>query len=133
ATKSAYTLTKSDLGKQVSVRVTASKTAYSKVVLTADAPAIDKGVLAVDRVPTIKGTVKVGKTLTASSKGWSASSVSLRYAWFSDGVLVQFSSSSKYKLTWEDRGTTITVKVRGTKQGYVPVELVDAPESVAKG
>lgn len=133
ATKSSYTLTKSDLGKQITVQVTASKSGYSKMVLTTDAPTIDKGVLAVDRVPTIKGTAKVGKTLTASSKGWSASSVSLRYAWYADGVLVQFSSSSKYKLTWEDRGTSITVKVRGTKEGYVPVELAEAPESALYG
>ena len=58
---------------------------------------------------------------TILSKGWNASGVTKKYAWYANGELIQFSTSNKLKLTWEEKGAVITVEVVGSKQGYVKV------------
>ncbi len=69
-------------------------------------------------VPTIKGTAKVGRTLTAASGTWAPKPTSLGYRWYRSGKAIAKASKSSYKLTKSDAGKTITVKVTAKKAGY---------------
>jgi len=132
ATKASYTLVAADLGAEITVKVTASASGYTSLPLTSEATdEVEAGIITVSKAPTIKGTVKVGKTLTATSTGWSPSSVTKKYAWYADGELIQLSTSNKLKLTWAEKGAVITVKVVGSKQGYTKAESALSAPTVA--
>jgi hypothetical protein len=126
ATKSYYYPVFADLGKEISVRVTAKLTGYTSLVATSAVSAdVIEGVFTT-KTPTVSGTVKVGKTLTAKAGTWNGAP-SFKYSWYADGELVQLSSSNTLKLTWEHKGAVITVTVTGTQQGYV--KAVSAPST----
>ncbi|HEX4442351.1 MAG TPA: hypothetical protein VHZ81_02155 [Galbitalea sp.] len=132
ATASSYVLAPADLGTTISVSVAAKRSYYSSLSLTSDPTAtVIPGVLAVTAAPTIKGTLKSGMTLTASSGGWTGntvatSSVTKRYFWFvSDGTgipdlgdLVQVGTSSTLKLAYWAQGLKVSVYVTGVEDGY---------------
>ncbi len=69
-------------------------------------------------VPTISGTLQPGSTISANTSGWD-SGVSFSYIWFKDGA--QVSTSSSYQIDSSDVGSTFTVQVTGTKNGYSSV------------
>jgi len=120
ATKSFYTLTSTDVDSRISLRVTAALTAYTTISATsASTEAIDLGEL-VAGTPRISGVAEEGKTLVAKSGTWSGSPT-LKYAFFADGELVQFSTATKFIPTWEEVGTVITVQVTGSQKGYTKV------------
>ena len=118
ATKSTYKPVFADLNKALSVQVVAKLAGHRQLAVTsAAADDVIAGVFTTT-TPTISGTVKVGKTLTAKPGTWNGAP-SFKYAWYADGELVQFSSSSTLALTWEHEGAVITVAVTGAQQGYV--------------
>lgn len=59
---------------------------------------------------TISGTVKVGRTLTASSS-FTGKISGRSYTWYRSGAVISGAKSSTYKLTSADKGKTIKVKV----------------------
>lgn len=77
-----------------------------------------KPALANTPVPTISGTLQPGSTISANTSGWD-SGVSFSYIWFKDGA--QVSTSSSYQVDSSDVGSTFTVQVTGTKNGYSSV------------
>lgn len=145
-THSTYTLTSSDLGHAISVTVTAKKTDYTSLVSPSAATAdVAKGDLAVTQVPTIKSSqkgnvFKAGKSVSATSSGWTANGVSTtsvtkRYFWFvydasvetsgpTIGDLVSVSTSSSFTLpSWtKGLGLSVAVYVVGTKTGFAGVQ-----------
>jgi hypothetical protein len=129
ATGVSYKTSASDVGTHITVTVTASRPGYVALVDTSLPTAeIAPGDLVAGTV-TLAGTAKVGSVLTAKSTGWTAGT-SLKYAFFADGELVQLSPSAKLKLTFEEKGTTITVIAIGAKFGY---EKTESAESSARG
>ena len=135
ATKSTYTVVKADLGATLTATITAKKTDYTTLPLTsASTDTVAPGTLAVTAAPTISGTVKVGKTLTASSKTWTANGVATTsekktYNWYvSDsnsgapiGDPIQSSTSSTFTIPASAAGQFITVTVTGTLASYTTV------------
>lgn len=67
--------------------------------------------------PKIKGTAKVGKTLTATPGKWTAGT-KFTYQWHANGKAISKATSAKYKITKAHKGKTITVRVVGKKPGY---------------
>jgi len=63
--------------------------------------------------PTISGTVKVGETLSAGVTTLS-DSTNISYRWFANGTAISGATSNTYKLTVNEAGKTITVKVTAT-------------------
>jgi len=117
ATASTYVLAFNDLDARMSVEVTASSTGYTpKVAVSEQTDAVNPGEL-VAGIPSIVGTTKVGSSLTARNGGWSAAAT-LRFRFMADGEVVQYSTSNKLLLTWEERGTVITVEVVGSQPGF---------------
>ena len=131
ATKSSYTLTKSDAGKKISVKVTGSKSGYETTSKTSKAVTVKKQLTSTS-TPTISGTKKVGKTLKASVKAWAPAKVTLKYQWLRDGKAISKATKSSYKLTKSDAGKKISVKVTGSKSGYTSVSKTSKSLTVAK-
>lgn len=76
--------------------------------------------------PTIRGTVKVGRALTASVGSWQPSPVTLGYQWLKNGSPVSGATKASYTLTPADLGATMSVRVIGSKSGYTPTAKTSA-------
>ena len=70
-------------------------------------------------VPTILGSASVGSTLTASPGRWGPAPVTLSYEWYSNGAPVSGATSSVFTIPLSHIGKKITVKVTGSKTGYL--------------
>ena len=74
--------------------------------------------------PTITGTAKVGLTLTAVAGTWSPAPVNLTYQWSAGGIPIVGATASTYVVVAANIGKSITVKVTGTKLGYITVSKI---------
>jgi alpha-tubulin suppressor-like RCC1 family protein len=132
ATGASYTLVAADAGKTVTVTVTGSKPGYTTVTKPAPGKVVGKGTLTAP-VPRIAGTAKVGKTLTAKAGAWTKDT-KLGYQWLANGKVVKKGpKATTVKLTKAMQGKKITVKVTGSKAGYITVTKIStASKPVAK-
>lgn len=131
ATKNTYQVASADAGKSLQVRVTASKTGLPNG--TATSAAVKAGnKLTKTPTPTISGPAKVGKTLKVKAGSWKPSKVTLTYQWLRDGAPIAKATKTSYKLTKADAGRKISVRVTGSKTGYVSVTKTSKAKSVAK-
>ena len=120
ATATTYTLTDSEEGKTVKVRVSFTDDAGNEESLTSAAtdtvearpnsPATGQ--------PTISGTVQVGETLTAATFGIAdedgLSSAVYHYQWVADGADIAGATATTYTLADADEGAAIKVRVSFT-------------------
>lgn len=120
ATKSTYRLAKSDRGDRIAARVTASSPGLASKSVTSASVKVYLPLTATP-VPRISGTTTVGHTLTVKPGTWKPSKVHLTYRWYRDGAAIGRATHSTYKLVSADRGSTISVKVTGSKSGYLSV------------
>ncbi len=120
ATENQYTVTKADLGKRLTVTVTGS--APGLVATSRTSAPTDPVAYQVQKAPTpkIKGTAKVGKTLTVTTGTWSPK-VSFSYQWKEDGVAIAKATKASYKIAPAQAGKKITVTVTGKKANYTTV------------
>lgn len=118
ATASSYTLTAADSGKEISVKVTGSKTGYDKATKS-----VAKTWALAKKTPSISGTPTVGKALTAVPGSWT-SGTTFTYQWYRNGVAISNAKAATYKLTATDAGKQFSVKVTGVKQGYTTASMV---------
>ncbi|MDQ0866456.1 hypothetical protein QF036_004037 [Arthrobacter globiformis] len=88
---------------------------YAAVVETLTAP-----------TPTVKGTAKVGYTLTAVPGTWGPAGVTLKYQWKANGVAITGATAATSKLTAAQVGKTLTFSVTGTKTGYTTATKTSA-------
>ncbi|MFT4108754.1 Ig-like domain repeat protein [Propionicimonas sp.] len=65
--------------------------------------------------PKLTGTVKVGRTLKASTGTWGyAADASFTYEWLRNGAVIAGATTSSYKLTADDAGRGVQVRVTAT-------------------
>ncbi|ABM09716.1 hypothetical protein AAur_3453 [Paenarthrobacter aurescens TC1] len=76
--------------------------------------------------PTISGTAAVGSTLTAAPGTWTTGTA-LGYQWFRNGTAIVGATSATRVLAAADQGTSLTVRVTGTKAGYATAVRESAP------
>lgn len=134
ATAKTYTpASAAQLGKRISVRVTAATADYTSYVATsAQTVAVKAGALTAP-VPTISGTVRVAKSLTAKPGTWT-SGTALKYQWYLSGKPISGATRSTLGIASGYYGKTIQVRVTGTKSGYTTVvKASKATSKVAKG
>ncbi|WP_434172909.1 carboxypeptidase regulatory-like domain-containing protein [Clavibacter michiganensis] len=131
ATGSAYTLVAADLGKKITITVTANKTGYTSLakssaatatVVAAPSPVAFTTVPA----PTISGTPKVGTPLTAATGTWAPVPTTFAYRWFVANVAVTGATASTYTPVAADVGKRITVTVTGSRTGYTTAAKTSA-------
>lgn len=81
--------------------------------------------------PKIKGTYKVGKTLSASRGEWITTGVTVHYQWYAAGKKIAHATGSKLKLTGAMRHKRISVKVTGSKARYASATVTVKGKTVA--
>ena len=119
-----------ELGKSISVRVTASKDEHTPGVL--DAPAtgpVVKGELVNTAPPAVSGDGEVDAVLTATPGAWSAVPDATEVRWKSDGKIISGASARQLTLTRAMVGTTITSVEIAKRAGFVNAAAV-APQAV---
>ncbi len=128
ATAATYTVTASDAGKTVSVKVTGTLAGYNTAPKTSAVKPVPLQML-MTKIPTIAGTVKVGQTLSAKPGAWTFDTA-FKYQWLRGGKAISGATKSSYKLSAADAGTKVTVKVTGTKTGYTTASKTSAAKSI---
>lgn len=132
ATTASYTPVPADLDKTVTVQVTGSRPGYDSVARTSAPTApVALGTFASSPTPTIAGTPVFGGTVTAEAGSWD-DGTALTYQWFSGGEPVPGATGAGYSPTADDLGSTLAVRVTGTKAGYATTARTSAEsEAVA--
>ncbi|MEE9965119.1 MAG: carboxypeptidase-like regulatory domain-containing protein, partial [Propionicimonas sp.] len=131
ADKTTYVLTEAEVGKAITVKVTASKAGYEPTTTESEATATVTAETLAYEAPTITGTPTFGETLNAAAGTWT-DGATLSYQWYRDGDKITGATGADYTLGVDDVGAAITVKVTGTKTGYLAhTETSAATASVA--
>ncbi|MFT3888917.1 MAG: alkaline phosphatase [Arachnia sp.] len=131
ATSKSYTLTKADAGREISVRAWGSRAGYTPTSRTSK-PVVVAKVLSATPTPAVSGTAKVGSKLTVKVGTWQPAPVKVGYQWLRDGKAISKATKSSYTVTGSDAGKKISVKVTGSRSGYVSVSRTSKSVSVAK-
>jgi hypothetical protein len=125
-TSTSYLLTAADLGKSLQLRVIAWKSGYTSVSASSSTVTVQPAPVQVTLkkfsktgTPTLSGTAKVGSTVKVKSKGsWSPKPASYGYQWYANGVEISGAVNSSLKLTADQNGKQVTLKLIGKKSGY---------------
>ncbi|MDT4919713.1 MAG: hypothetical protein QOI15_615 [Pseudonocardiales bacterium] len=122
ATALTYTLGPADVGKRISVRVTATEPGYTTGSASSQRTAlVQPGVLTCVSRPQIVGTPKVGRRLRADSGYWQpVTPTTFHYRWFADGEPIPNATHRSFVLTRSQRGERVAVHVRASTAGYQP-------------
>ena len=123
ATSATHALAPSSFGKELSVRVTASKAGNLPVTVEPRGVKIGVGaapVAASKNAPKITGSLTSGSTLTASTGLWNVDGLTFTFQWKRNGVDVADATSRSYLLTAADVDAKLTVAVTATRTGYAP-------------
>lgn len=116
ATSRSHTISTSDAGRYLSVRVTAYRAGYT----TTSKTSAKTGVPMYAKIrPTLSGTARAGSVLTVKVGSWTPTPTRYRYQWYRDGKALVGKTSTRYTLTRSDRGRSVTAKVTASRTGYV--------------
>ncbi|MFD7021600.1 hypothetical protein [Promicromonospora sukumoe] len=129
ATSSTFTVPASAAGKKITVTVTGLKQYYESAATSAPTATVAPGTFTSPR-PTVKGTVKVGRTLTVSPGTWSPAPSSLKYVWKANGTTVSTRSTNTLVVPASAKGKRLTVTVTGSRTGYTPRSVASTATSV---
>ena len=136
ATDSTYTLVAADEGKTIKVQVTFTDDAANEETLASAATVAIAAMSSPNAgAPTIKGTAKVGETLTVDTTGMAQGLVraTFSYQWISnDGSAdtnIPNATDSAYTLVASDEGRTIKVRVSFTNDSGNEETLTSAATS----
>ncbi|WP_182376637.1 ExeM/NucH family extracellular endonuclease [Nocardioides sp. WS12] len=135
ATTSTYTPVVADLGKVITLRVTASAEGLLDGVATsAPTAAVAQGTIVNTSLPTVSGTAKVGNKLIATAGTWTPTPASVSYQWLADGVPISGATGSILQLKGPLAGKRISVRMTARATGYTDALAVSAATApVVKG
>lgn len=133
ATTTNYTLTVTDLGKEINLRATGKKAGFEdSVALSNVVVATAGGALQATVQPAITGTAASGSTLRVEPGTWSQASPTFKYQWLRNGAPIPSATSSSYRLTTEDAGQNVAVTVLASKTGFADGSANAAAVAVAR-
>ncbi len=133
-TAATYTPVSADIGKTLTVTVTATRAGFTTATSPGTVTAVVLGLpFTTSPPPTITGTKTVGSTLTAGTTGWKPSTgVTFTYVWKradpSSGVTTTIprATAKTYKVVAADKGQFLTVTVTAKKTGYATTTVTSA-------
>ncbi|GAA4753879.1 hypothetical protein GCM10023350_44010 [Nocardioides endophyticus] len=125
ATSSSYAATPSDLGRSLSVRVTASASSWLPTAATSAAAKVAPGVLTATVKPKVTGKPKKKAVLKVSTGRWSPAAVRVKLQWYAGAKAIRKATTAKLKLAGKTlkavRKKAISVRVTVTAPGYTTV------------
>jgi len=132
---STYTVAPADIGTQLSVRVTATRTGFDDANQTSlSTSSIIKGDFSsVGTVSILRDGTDVGDTFTADASGWVPSQDSFSYQWRRGGANISGATEATYDLQDIDRGYAITVRATAVRSGYNSSSSVSSSVSIPRG
>ena len=122
ATSQTYTLTSAEVGKTVSVKVTASANGFDSGTATSTGVGpIDEpqGEIVVTGGPSIAGKDVVGETLSLNPGSVTPGDATIAVQWFRDGTAITGATARTYRLVAADEDALITARVTYTKDDFV--------------
>ena len=134
ATSQSYTPVGADVGKTLSVAVTAHKSGYNDATVTSNATAAvtapsQAPAIANTSQPAVVGLPRVGQELTAYAGTWytQTGAPTTAVQWLRNGVPVPGATGATYTLGADDLGARVSLRVIASRDGYAPAMLVSAP------
>jgi surface antigen len=119
ATSRTFVVQPDQVGKQIRVRVYASKSGQQTVSRASSETApVARGIVTSSAAPTIVGSAAVGQTLSSTSGSWSPSDATLLYVWRADGEPIAGENSPTLTVGPDLLGKVIGLRVWATKDGY---------------
>jgi hypothetical protein len=125
-----YTLSPADLGRWISVEISATSIGYETVNKQSDSLLVELGSLQNQPSPTISGLPNYGNVLLANSGTWD-DGVNFSYQWFRNGSPIQSATLPTYRISSIDLASIITVQVKGFLVGYKSESKESKPKIVA--
>jgi hypothetical protein len=121
ATSSTYVVTSPDIGKPLSVVVTATNTGGNVSETSASSEAVKAAVVAAPTatatLPLLSGSPTVGDTLKATTGTFTGEELTYTYQWLLEGAPITNATSSTYVLTNADTTHKLSVVVTATNSG----------------
>ncbi|MFV0434513.1 MAG: hypothetical protein ACK5LO_11085 [Leucobacter sp.] len=137
ATRASHAVVLSDVGTEISVRVTASAAQHVSGESTATPVTVETPQLVSTTAPKITGTAKPGNTLTASTGTWTAApgagEITHTRQWLRDGKTLAGQTGAKYRVQPGDVGKSITARVTAKATQHADGNASAKPVKVGKG
>lgn len=134
ATGRRYVAAAADIGHDLSVRITGTRSGFETAVQETAAVGPVVGRKLIPATPQVSGWPRVGSVLTGSARSWGPGTVQLDWQWYRDDVKIAGATGGTYLLDAADAGHTIRLRVRGSAAGYQPAIRFSAPTTkVAPG
>lgn len=119
ATGLTYTLTNQDAGQKLTFTVAATKPGFTSLSKTITTATISGGNITEQAVNVSSAIVKGKKVFTANTPTWAPSGVTISYQWLKNGAPISKATAKTYTALTTDVGTNLSVRVTGTKIGFV--------------
>ena len=123
ATQQTYRTTEDDLGRSLSVQVTASDGADSGTAVSAPVGPVQRATLEATGGQRIAGVVRFGHTLNAHPGRHSATPAKVTYQWRRSGEDIEGAAGKRHEIRPEDVGARLTVRMTVLSPGYQPLEV----------
>ncbi|RNL62103.1 hypothetical protein EFK50_09840 [Nocardioides marmoriginsengisoli] len=124
AVQKSYALVAADLGKTITVRVTAQHAGLTATTVPSPATApIAAGLFRLTSAPSLLGTLKVGRTMRAVPPRTTPGAV-VTYQWLRRGLPIPAARSATYKLVKANKGRSIGVRITLKRPGYATLVRV---------
>jgi hypothetical protein len=133
ANGTSYVPLPADVGRAVSLKVTAQAPSFVTVSKISEPTAVVKrGTFEVRPKPKVKGNPVVGAKIVAKAGTWRVRAT-LSYRWYRDGKPIKGAIKATYRLKAADAGTRVWVAVKATRPGYTTVIKKSVPTRVQQG
>lgn len=119
ATATTLTLEPAMVGRSLAVTTTGAKSGYPSESMTSRAVSVTPGIIQRAPLPVVSGLPSLGETLTGEPGVWD-SGVNLAYQWLRNGQPIPGATSLTYLVVEADVGSSVSLRVTGTKEGYSP-------------
>ncbi len=125
ATAPTYTPRLGDVGRDLSVRVTASATGFSPGTATSAPVRVRRAVFRKGSVA-LEGVPRFGRTLRLASFSVTPSPTSRRRVWLRDGHPLVGETGRSHRLRARDVGHRVGLRITARRAGYVPLAVTSA-------
>lgn len=134
ATARQYVIAEEDLGTDLTVTVTGTRSGYMTAHRTSDPTAITLAEFTSAPIPTIRGAARYGVELSVGGGAWRPVPDVLAYQWFRDGEAIAGADAATFTVSEDDLDASLSVAVTASKSGYRTQTLASAPtDAVALG